>query len=467
MIQVIHPGTLNVSSRAWKILGATSLTNFVVGLDLSITNVAIPDMGREFTSASTADLSWVLTFYMVTFAGFLIVAGRWADRYGRLRMLNIGIACLVIGAALASIAPSLVVLIAMRGLQGIGAAMMAPASLGLAVAAWPVERRGTAVAVWSSTLALSTAVGPVAGGFLIEYGSWRWAYALEIPVGLIALVWGVRVLSESARHPETHHPDLVGAALLGAATGGLALAIVQGQEWGWASPAVLGLLVFCAVSIIMVTRRTATHRDPIVPRTLLAVSSFRIASTSLFLFGLGFFSMLLAVVLYLTEIAGYSTVTVGIAIITLPIAALVSANVSGPLADRFGFRAVVIPGMLLFTVGALWLGVRAGPSPNYLLDLFPGFLLAGTGIGAGPAILNGAGVSEVDPAHFSVAGAVTQTARQLAGAIGVAILVAILGASASGSPTVGTFRWAFVFLASAAVLASLVATRLPARTSAA
>ena len=280
---------------------------------------------------------------MVTFAGFLIVAGRWADRYGRLRMLNIGIACLVIGAALASIAPSLVVLIAMRGLQGIGAAMMAPASLGLAVAAWPVERRGTAVAVWSSTLALSTAVGPVAGGFLIEYGSWRWAYALEIPVGLIALVWGVRVLSESARHPETHHPDLVGAALLGAATGGLALAIVQGQEWGWASPAVLGLLVFCAVSIIVVARRTATHRDPIVPRTLLAVSSFRIASTSLFLFGLGFFSMLLAVVLYLTEIAGYSTVTVGIAIITLPIAALVSANVSGPLADRFGFRAVVIP----------------------------------------------------------------------------------------------------------------------------
>ena len=280
----------------------------------------------------------------------------------------------MIGAALASIAPSLVVLIAMRGLQGIGAAMMAPASLGLAVAAWPVELRGTAVAVWSSTLALSTAVGPVVGGFLIEYGSWRWAYALEIPVGLIALVWGVGVLSESARHPETHHPDLVGAALLGGATG-------------------------------------------------------------------------------------------GIAIITLPVAALVSANVSGPLADRFGFRAVVIPGMLLFTVGALWLCVRAGPSPNYLLDLFPGFLLAETGIGAGPAILNGAGVSEINPAHFSVAGAVTQTARQLARAIGVAILVAILGASASGGPTVGTFRWAFAYLALATVLAGLVATRLPARVS--
>ena len=345
--------TGRVSRQAWKVLGVTSLTNFVVGLDLSITNVAVPDIGREFAGASTADISWVLTFYMVIFAGFLIVAGRWADRFGRLRMLNIGITCFVIGAALAAISPSLVVLIAVRGLQGVGVAMMAPASLGLAVAAWPIERRGTAVAVWSSTLALSTAVGPVVGGLLIEFGSWRWAYALNIPVGLIALVRGTRVLTESARHPEASRPDLIGAALLGGATAGGVLAIVQGQEWDWTSPAVLGLLGICAVSIIAVARRTARHPDPIVPRTLLAVSSFRIASTSLLLFGLGFFSSLLAMVLYLTEIAGYSTVTVGLAIITLPIAAMVSANVSGPLADRFGFRAVAIPGMLLFTMGAL------------------------------------------------------------------------------------------------------------------
>ena len=299
--QVTPPTTARVSRQAWKVLGATALTNFVVGLDLSITNVAVPDIGREFISASTADTSWVLTFYMVTFAGFLVVAGRWADRFGRLRMLNIGITCFVVGAGLAALAPSLPVLIVMRGLQGVGAAMMAPASLGLAVAAWPIERRGTAVAVWSSTLALSTAVGPVVGGLLIEYGSWRWAYALNVPVAIVALVWGIRVLTESVRQPEAGTPDLVGAALLGGATGGLALAIVQGQEWGWASPAVLGLLVMCAASIVAVARRSARHPAPIVPRALLAVSSFRIAFTSLFLFGLGFFASLLAMVLYFTD----------------------------------------------------------------------------------------------------------------------------------------------------------------------
>ena len=467
MKQVTVPTAVRVSRQAWKVLGATALTNFVVGLDLSITNVAVPDIGREFISASTADTSWVLTFYMVTFAGFLVVAGRWADRFGRLRMLNIGITCFVVGAGLAAVAPSLPFLIVMRGLQGVGAAMMAPASLGLAVAAWPSERRGAAVAVWSSTLALSTAVGPVVGGLLIEYGSWRWAYALNVPVAIVALIWGIRVLTESVRRPETGTPDLVGAALLGGATGGLALAIVQGQEWGWASPAVLGLLVMCAASIVTVARRTARHPAPIVPRSLLAVSSFRIAFTSLFLFSLGFFASLLAMVLYFTEIAGYSTVTVGVAIVTLPVTALVSANVSGPLADRFGFRAVVIPGLLLFTLGALWLCVRAGPDPHYLFDVLPALLLLGAGIGTGPAILNGAAVSEVNPAHFSVAGAVAQTARQLAGAIGVAILVAILSTSASGEPTISTFRWAFAYLGSAAALASLVATRLPARPSAA
>lgn len=466
MTQVSPPGSARVSRAAWKILAATSLTNFVAGLDLSITNVAIPDMQRTFPQASTADLSWVLTFYMATYAGSLIVAGRTADRFGRLRMLNVGLGCFVVGAALAALAPTLVALIAMRGLQGLGVAMMTPASLGLAVAAWPAERRGTAVAIWSSTLALSSAVGPILGGILIEQGSWRWAYCLSIPMGAFALVWGVRVLNESARDPEARRPDLVGAALLGGATAGLVLAIVQGRNWGWASPGVLGLLALAAVSIAVVARRIAQHEDPIIPRTLLSVSSFRTASTSLFLFALGFFSMMLAVVLYLTEIADYSTLRTGFAVSMLPVAATLSANLSGRIADRVGFRAVAIPGMLCFTAGALWLAAAAGPAPDYLVDVLPGLLLVGTGIGAGPTILAGAGVSEVDPKHFSVAGAVIQTSRQVAGAIGVAILVAILSTTSSGEPSVEAFQRGFLYLASVAALASLVATQLPSPRSA-
>lgn len=450
-----------VDSRAWRVLGATSLTNFVIGLDLSITNVAFPDMQREFSAASTADLSWVLTFYMVTFAGMLIIAGRWADRFGRLRMLNIGLACLVTGATFAAVAPSLPVLVAMRGIQGIGAAMMTPASIGLAIAAFPVERRGTAVAIWSSTLALSSVIGPVLGGALIEIGSWRWAFALVPPMGAIALVWGMRVLTESTRDPSARPPDLLGSALVGVTTGGVALAIVQGSDWGWTSVPVVGLFSAAALSVLVVAQRTWRHPDPIVPLVVVKVSSFRLASSSLFLFGLGFFPVILTMVLYLTEVAGYSTARAGLAISMLPVAATISANISGRLADRFGFRTVAVPGMLLFTAGALWLFLKAGDHPRYLVDVLPGLVLLGCGIGAGPTILAGAAVSEVDRENFSVAGAVNQTARQLAGAIGLAVLVAILGSTDTGEIDLDAFRRAFIYLGTVAALASMVATRLP------
>ncbi len=342
----------------------------------------------------------------------LIVAGRWADRFGRLRMLNIGITCLVTGAALAAVAPSLPVLVAMRGIQGIGAAMMPPASVGLAIAAFPPERRGTAVAIWSSTLAASSVVGPILGGLMIEAGSWRWAYALVPPMGASALIWGIKVLRETTRDP-------------------------------------------------IIARRVARHPDPIVPRAVLRVSSFRVASSSLFLFGLGFFPVILAMVLYLTEVAGYSTARAGFAISTLPIAATVMANISGHLADRFGYRTIAVPGTLLFSAGAMWLFVRAGEDPSYATDVLPGLLLIGSGIGSGPTILAGAAVSEIDGKNFSVAGAVNQTARQLAGAIGVAVLIAILG-GAAGDIDLDSFRRAFVYLAIVAAAASLVAIRLAA-----
>lgn len=452
-----------VDRSAWKVLGATSLTNFVVGLDLSITNVAVPDMQREFADASTADLSWVLTFYLVAYAALLIVAGRWADRFGRLRMLNIGIVCLATGAAFAAIAPSLPVLIAARGAQGFGAAMMTPASVGLAIAAFPIERRASAVAIWSSTLALSSVVGPILGGLLIEAGSWRWAYALVPPMGAIALVWGLRVLTETTRDPDARPPDPLGSALIGVAAGGLAFAIVQGGDWGWTSTWVLALFCTGILAMLIVALRVARHADPIVPRAVLKISSFRIASFSLFLFGLGFFPVILTMVLYLTEVAGYSTSQAGFAISMLPVAATISANVSGRLADRFGFRTIAVPGTLLFAFGALWLFLRAGQNPNYLVDLLPGLVFLGCGIGAGPAILAGAAVSEVDRENYSVAGAVNQTARQLAGAIGLAVLVALLGSNASGDIELAAFRRGFIYLGAVAALASLVATRLPPR----
>ena len=446
-----------VTKTAWKVLIATSLTNFAVGLDMSMTNVAIPDIQRSFPSASTADLSWAITFYMVAYAGFLIVSGRWADRFGRLRVLNIGFGCFVLGSALLTLMPTVSTLVAARGLIGIGAAMAAPASLGLAVAAWPAERRGTAVAIWSSTLALSSAIGPIIGGFAIELGSWRWAFALNVPIGILALVWGARVLTESSRDPNASRPDLTGSFLITAATAGLALVIVQGGEWGWLSLTVLGLLASIIVAGTLLIRRIATHPDPILPKALLTIRSFRVANITIFLFGLGFFSAMLTMVLYLTEIAGYSTVKTGFGVSVLATAAFVTSNVAGRLADRFGYRRVAMPGMCLFVFGCLWLTQRAGQDPTFFVDVFPGFVLLGLGIGSGPPILAAAAVSDVNPENFSVAGAIVQTARQLSGAIGVSVVVTILG----NAPSETSFRSAFLYLGMVTGLAVVMASRLP------
>jgi len=428
----------------------------VIGLDLSITNVAIPNIQSSFPTASTADISWCLTFYMLTYAGALIVSGRWADQFGRVRVLNGGFICLIIGSSLLILAPTVPLLVVARGLIGVGAAMAAPASLGIAIAAWPAERRATAVTIWSSTLALSSAVGPVIGGFVIELSSWRWAFALNIPIGIIALIWGVRVLPESDRDPNARRPDLVGSVLITGTTSGLALLIVKGNEWGWSSVGILVLIALTVVGTGFLVRRVMHHADPVLPRPLLAVPSFRVAISSLFLFGLGFFSSMLMVVLYLDEIANYSTVRTGFGISVLAVMAFTTANFSGRLADRFGYRRVAIPGMCLFVCGCLWLYQNAGSNPTFFIDIFPALLLLGLGIGSGPTLLSAASVSEVDPGDFSVAGAVAQTSRQLSGAIGIALAVAIIGGSADPS----SFRAAFLFLAVVVIAAVAVASRL-------
>jgi len=460
------PGKVKVERRAWLVLIATAFGNFLVGLDTSIANVAFPDMQADFPSASRADLSWVLTFYAVTYAGLLIVAGRVADRVGRKRVFLLGLSLFVAASLGVALAPSIAILVTLRGVQGLGAAAMIPASLGLVIAAWPVERRTTAVAVWGSVLAISSSVGPTLGGLIIEFSSWRWAFLVNLPIGAFGLWWGRRILTETERDRSAARPDVVGAVLITVAASGVALAIVQGGDWGWASIPVIGLLGLAVVSVGIVAWRTFGHTNPIVPKALFSIPTFRIASIAVFVFSLGFFSTFLTLVLFLTDIWQYSALSAGLAITALPVAASISANVSGRVAERIGFRATIIPGCLLFAGGALWLWARLGPEPDFVTGLLPATIMMGIGIGMAPAILSAAGVASVTPAHFSVASAVGQMARQLGSAIGVAIVVAILGGATSTDPAaaLASFDRAFLYLATVTALAGLITTQLrPAR----
>lgn len=456
----INNTNTNISKRAWLVLAATSLANFLVGLDTSIASVAFPALKAAFPSASTADLSWVLTFYSVALAGFLIVAGRMADRIGRLRVFNIGMFLFVVASIGVAIAPTVSIIIAMRGVQGFAAALMTPASLGLVVAAWPIERRTTAVAAWSSVLALASSIGPLLGGFIIEYASWRWAFLVNVPIGIFALAWGRKILTETERDEDAASPDLLGSVLTIVATSSLLLAIVQGPEWGWTSLPLVALVGFVVVTIVALVRHTMSHTDPIMPPVLFSIPTFRIASIAIFLFSLGFLSTFVALMLFLTGVWGYSAFEAGFAITGLPVMAAITANVAGRLAERLGFMATIVPGCAVFACGALWMWAFMGPQPDPIFALFPATIMMGIGIGAAPAILNGAGVAAVEPTYFSVAGAVSQTARQLGTAIGVAILVVIIGNPVDLTSSLAAFDRAFLYLAFVTGLAGVTAVGL-------
>ena len=279
---------------------------------------------------------------------------------------------------------------------------------------------------------------------------------LNIPIGLVALIWGARVLPETNRDPSARRPDIVGSVAITVTTSVLALLIVKGSEWGWSSPIILALIGSTIFGTGFLAQRIMRHPDPVLPKGLLAIRSFRVAIASLFLFGLGFFSSMLTVVLYFDDIANYSTVRAGFGISVLAVMAFTTANFSGRLADRFGYRRVLIPGMCLFILGCLWLYQNAGTDPNFVVDVFPALLLMGLGIGSGPTLLSAAAVSEVEQSDFSVAGAVAQTSRQLSGAIGISIAVVIIGDAADPN----SFRSAFLFLAFVVMLAAFLASRL-------
>lgn len=457
---VTTPVSPTIPALAWKVLAATGLGMVLVGLDISIVNVAFPALRADFDGASTAALSWVLTGYSIVFAGLLIVSGRLADRVGRRRVFSAGLLVFMLGSVAVALAPSVAGVVAMRGVQGVGAAMVTPASMGLVLGAWPPQRRATAIALWGAVFAVAVAVGPSLGAIIIESLSWRWAFLINLPVGAIALWWSRSVLTESERNPHLARPDLLGALLVTTATVSVTLAIVQGRDWGWSSAGVLGAFFVASSAVVLFVRRTRTHEDPIVPLALFSIGSFRVASLALFVFSLGFFAFFLSMVLFLTDVWGYSILKAGLAITGGPATVAVVANIGGRAADRLGHRSVIVPGTLLFASGVGWWLWRLGSEPDFLGGWLPGLVLSGAGIGLTLGILAAAGVSEVAPEHFSVAGAVTQTGRQLGGVIGLAIMVAILGEPDGIQQTLDSFDRVFIFIIGVSLAAAVISTRI-------
>jgi EmrB/QacA subfamily drug resistance transporter len=445
--------------QRWKILLVTSVAVFMGFLDVTIVNIAFPDIEASFPGTSLAGLSWILNAYNIVFAALLVPAGRLSDRVGRRRMFFVGVSTFLAASFVCGLAPSVEVLVAARVVQAAGAAILVPTSLALLLPEFPLEQRATATALWGATGGIAAATGPALGGVLVDATSWRWVFFVNLAIGLPALIPARRLLRESREANPGPLTDIVGIVLLVAGVGLLSLGIVKGQDWGWGSAAVVGSLVASAIVLAAFVARSARHPAPVIELGLLRVRSFAVANAGVFLFALGFYALLLANILFLTSVWGWSVLRAGIAVTPGPLMAALSATVGGRLADRYGQRVVALPGGLLFAAGCVVFATATGATPHYASEFLPATLLTGTGVGLSFAAWGSAAVAELPPSRFATGSAISATSRQIGAVLGIAVLVAVIG-TPRPEDVVSTFHTAWVLMAIPATAAGLTALAL-------
>jgi len=438
----------------WPAFAVTVAGAFVVALDLSIVNVAFPSIEASFPGVSTTTLSWVLSGYSVVFGALLLGAGRIADRSGRRAWFLRGLTVFTAGSLLCGAAPTAELLIAGRVVQAVGAALLMPASLGLLLAATDASLRAQAVALWGGISALAVATGPSLGSLIIDAGGWRWAFLVNLPIALVAGIATPRVLAESKVGGE--RPDLVGIGVLSLAVAALALAITQGEDWGWTSGRVLGSLGASLVLGAAVVRRARTHAAPALDLRLFENRTVRLANAATVAYGVGFFAMLLTNVLFLTEVWGYSTLRAGLAITPGPLVVAALSRPAGSLAARIGYGKVLVAGGLVFASAQLWSATLVDGEPAYLARWLLPSLLGGLGVALTFPVLSAAAVAGLPADRFAAGGALNQTCRQLGAVLGVALLVAILGTPASPAQAVSHLHRVWVLCAVAGGMSALI-----------
>jgi NTE family protein len=428
------------------VLAVASLGVFMAFVDATIVNVAFPDIERSFPGTSIAALSWVLSGYNIVFAAFLVAAGRLADLLGRRRVFLVGLVLFTAASGLCAAAPSPELLIAVRVLQALGAALIVPSSLGLVLDAFPPERGAHAVALLTAVGAVGAGIGPSVGGLLVTVSDWRLVFLVNVPLGIAAYALSRRHLVESRTPGRRRVPDLLGALLFAASVSALVLAVTQGQEWGWTSPEVLGAFAASAVLLAVFVRRSARHRAPVVDLALLRNRTFSVANGMSVIASAGFFAYTLSNILFLTGVWRYSVLEAGLAVTPGPFVAAAVAGGGSRLAERHGHRLVLVAGGFVWGAAVLWLVLRVGASPAFVAEWLPASVLLGVGAGLMLPNLSGAAIASAPGEDFATATGLHAVARQVGAALGVAVVVAIIGKPAPAEAP-GAFDDAWLFAA--------------------
>jgi EmrB/QacA subfamily drug resistance transporter len=426
-------------------------------LDLFVVNVALPKIAQDFGSAGLGDLSWVLNAYAIVYAALLVVLGRLADRFPREYGFLLGVAVFTVASALCATAGSTLALVGFRIVQAAGAALMTPTALSMVLATSSDETRESNVRAWTAIGGLMAALGPVVGGLLVAI-SWRWVFVINIPFGVAVLAFGWMRLPH-VRGERIPYPDALGAALVTAGVALLTLGLVKGNDWGWGSTRTIGVLAGSIAVVGSFVLHCLRHSNPLLDRDLFSRRSFTGASVVATLFSVAFGAFLLSLVLWFQTVWHWSALHTGLAIAPGPLMVLPTALLlTKRLIRRFGAGAVIAIGASLFATGAWWFALVAGLKPDYIADIFPGNLLVGVGVGLTLPTMVATATSELPPESFATGSAVVNMLRQVGLAIGVAMLIAVLGTPIGAHALLDAFDHAWLVIgaiAAASGLASL------------
>ena len=410
--------------RKWLALALLAAAQFVVVLDASIVNVALPSIGKAL-DFSQDNLSWVVNAYTLTFGGFLLLGGRMADLLGRRRLFISGL-ILFAGASLAGgLAQSDVWLIAARAVQGLGAALLSPAALSLITVIFEEgPERNKALGVWGAVAGSGGAAGVLLGGMLTQWAGWEWVLFVNVPIGLAAAFLAPRLLPES-KNEGARHFDIAGAVTI---TGGLSLlvySLVNANSAGWASTETLSLIAAAVVLIVAFVLIELRTKAPLVPfpgifrvRTIVGINV-----TGLLL-AMALFSMFFFISLYMQQVLGYDALKAGVAYLPLALGIIVSAGLASSLITRFGVRPVLVLGMLLIAVGLFWFA-QISPGGTYLGDILFPAIISALGLGFAFVPMTVGAVAGVEPHEAGLASGLINTSQQVGGALGLAILAAV------------------------------------------
>jgi EmrB/QacA subfamily drug resistance transporter len=411
----------------WWTLLAVCLAIFMLLLDITIVNVALPDIRRELDSSFT-DLQWVVDAYALALAALLLATGSLGDLLGRRRIFVIGILLFVFASLLCGLATTPTILNLARGLQGVGGAMMFANSLALIAQEFPPQERGTAFGLWGATTGFAVAVGPLAGGVLTEGLGWEWIFFVNIPIGLLTAAMTVMRVPLSDRDP-TARIDWPGVVTFSGALFCLVLALIEGNDEGWTSALVLGLLIGSVVllgTFVAIERRSA---QPMFDLSLFRKPAFTGAQIVAFCLHASIFSIFLYLTLYLQNILGYSALEAGLRFLPVSLLSFVVAPVAGKLAERLPVRGFLGAGLITVGAGLMLMG-GIEPSDDWT-TLLAGFIVSGIGIGLINPPLATAAIGVVEPQRSGVASGINSTFRQVGTATGIAGLGAIFQARIS------------------------------------